>query len=407
MQRIENRLRAVMGLDAETIGSSAIHRIVRLRMKAMAVAQVDDYERILNTNATEWNHLVEAVVITETWFFRDRQAFAALSSTILLELLPKRPTGRIQILSLPCSSGEEPYSIAMALLDAGVPAGRFAIDGVDLSQRALAKAMSGVYGKNSFRGKDLAFRDGHFKPEGDNYVLSQKVRDCVTFQQANLLSDTFNLGLGRYDFIFCRNLLIYFDRETQRQAFRKLDALLARGGTLFVGPAEVPLAMENGFAAVNAPMAFACRRAHEGAPAAGRKAAGTVKLTKPQSALPALTTKSTPSGKPQPASAKPPGGDLHKARQLADSGKLDEAARICQAHLEKSGASPVAFYLLGVIHDAQGSPDAREFYRKALYLDPNHEDSLLQMALLAEKEGDAATARNLRRRAQRLQPQEG
>ena len=91
---------------------------------------------------------------------------------------------------------------------------------------------------------------------------------------------------------------------------------------------------------------------------------------------------------------------------MAAGAEPAEAARICQAHLDRAGASVHAFYLLGVIHDAKGSPEAREFYRKALYLDPNHEDSLLQMALLAEKDGDSATARNLRRRVQRLQPQE-
>ena len=392
-----------MGLDAETIGSSSLQRIVRLRMKAVAAATVEDYERMLNTSATEWNHLVEVVVITETWFFRDRQAFSAMTNMILLDWLPTKPTGRVNILSLPCSSGEEPYSIAMSLLDAGVPAGRFTIDGVDLSQRALAKAGAGVYGKNSFRGQDLSFRDRHFKPEEDGYVIKQGVRDCVKFQQANLLSDTFNLGVARYDFIFCRNLLIYFDRETQHRAFAKLEQLLARGGTLFVGPAEVPLALENDFSPVNLPMAFACRRGTNGAPA--RRVTTTARSSK---AFPRAQATPTPVAPPlaraKPATtAKSAVDHLATARQLADGGKLEEATQICRAHLDQHGASVQAYYLLGVIHDAQGHPAAQDFYRKALYLDPNHYETLLQMALLAEKNGDVGTARNLRRRAQRLQ----
>src|SRR5882762_8348230 len=107
MQRIEQRLRQGMGLDAESIGSSSLQRVVRLRMKAAAAATVEEYEHMLNTSATEWNHLVEAVVITETWFFRDRQAFSAMTNMILLDWLPAKPTGRVNILSLPCSSGEE------------------------------------------------------------------------------------------------------------------------------------------------------------------------------------------------------------------------------------------------------------------------------------------------------------
>ena len=392
-----------MGLDAETIGSSSLQRIVRLRMKAAAAATIEDYERMLNTSATEWNHLVEAVVITETWFFRDRQAFSAMTNMVLLDWLPKNTTGRVNILSLPCSSGEEPYSIAMSLLDAGVPAGRFAIDGVDLSQHALAKAVAGIYGKNSFRGQDLAYRERHFKSEGDSFALKQNIRDCVTFKQANLLSDTFNLGVGRYHFIFCRNLLIYFDRETQQRAFAKLESLLAPGGTLFVGPAEVPLALENSFSPVNLPMAFACRRESAGVPT--RRISRSARSPKPPPPAPVEQRKilPVPLKAKSATSAKSATDHLLAARELADGGKLDEATRLCHAHLDQHGASVHAYYLLGVIHDAQGLPAAQEFYRKALYLDPNHYDSLLQMALLAEKNGDVGTARNLRRRAQRLQ----
>lgn len=395
-----------MGLDAETIGSTAIQRIVRLRMKAAGVKSIDDYNHLLSASAAEWNHLVEAVVITETWFFRDPQAFQALMNMIRTEHPPGR-TARIRILSLPCSSGEEPYSIAMSLLDAGVSANRFAIDGVDLSRRALDKAVAGLYGKNSFRGSDLAFRARHFTTEEGGFAIKQSIRDCVSFQQTNLLNDTFAPAHLRYDFIFCRNLLIYFDRATQRRAFAKLESLLARGGTLFVGPAEVPLAMENGFSSVNLPMAFACRRSAEVAAVTHTaQPSAPTPLKKPAPVAPPAVAPPLPKPLAKAAvAAKADADALAMARQLADGGKFEEATRLCQAHLDKHGANVQAYFLLGVIHDALGHPAAQEFYRKALYLDPNHYDSLLQMALLAEKNGDDASARNLRRRAQRLQNQ--
>jgi chemotaxis protein methyltransferase WspC len=401
MQQIEQWLRASMGLDAASIGSTSIHRTVRLRMKAARIAAVEDYERMLQESAAEWEQLIEAVVITETWFYRDPQAFKALAGILLMDWLPANPAGRARILSLPCSSGEEPYSIVMALLDAGIPAGRFTVEGVDLSQCALEKAAAGRYGKNSFRGADLSFRDRHFSHSGDAFQINPKVRDSVNFLRANLLNDVVPLGQARYDFIFCRNLLIYFDRATQRQAFAKLGSLLARGGTLFVGPAEVPLALENGFAAVNLPMAFACRRASE-MPAAHRLAPPLRAPAKPllKPAPPVAIGLPRPA---RPAKSAPEAVDqLAAARDLADGGKLAEAAQLCNAHLDRHGASVHAFYLLGVIHDAQGDPQAREFYRKALYLDPNHYESLLQMALLTEKDGDSGAARNFRRRAQKL-----
>ena len=403
MQRIEHRLREVMGLNSESIGTSSLQRIIRLRMKAAGVGTIDDYERVLNSTATEWNQLVEAVVVTETWFFRDRQAFAALAGMILTEWLPRHPTGRCQILSLPCSSGEEPCSIVMGLLDAGLPAGRFAVTGVDLSERALERAAGGCYGKNSFRGQDLSFRDRYFKREGDAYRIRQSVRDCVDFRQANLLGENFSLSSARYDYIFCRNLLIYFDRATQRQAFARLDAMLVSGGTLFVGPAEAPLAYENGFSTVNLPMAFACRRI--GATSAVKRPVAPSRSHKRAMAS-SDSRAHTKSATEIPPTANQTSADaLAAAHALANGGRLEEATRLCHAHLDRHGVSSEAFYLLGVIHDAQGKPAARDFYRKALYLDPNHQDTLLQMALLAEKEGDMAAARNLRRRARKLQTQ--
>jgi chemotaxis protein methyltransferase WspC len=407
MQRIEKRLRDVMGLDAETIGSSSLQRTIRLRMKAAGVADVDAYYHLVTTSAAEWNQLVEAVVVTETWFFRDRQAFGTLTNMVLQDWLLKHATGRVRILSLPCSSGEEPYSIAMALLDAGIAPARFAIEAVDLSQRVLEKALAGVYGRNSFRGRDLAFRDRHFSPvpETEFFVVRQTLRESITFRQANVLGEDFPQPSSAFDFIFCRNLLIYFDRATQQQAFKRLDALLAPGGTLFVGPAEIPLAMENGFSGLNLAMAFACRRTRE----------LKVSRTPPPPVRPARPTKPrlssptkplVPSQRHSRAPAQPPVPpkatvvQLENARELADSGKLEEAVTLCRAHLDQQGASVDAYYLLGVIRDAQGDPSAREFYRKALYLDPQHYETLLQMALLAEREGDLATARNLRRRAQ-------
>jgi chemotaxis protein methyltransferase WspC len=96
--------------------------------------------------------------------------------------------------------------------------------------------------------------------------------------------------------------------------------------------------------------------------------------------------------------------DLAEARRLADAGRLAEAAAICEAHLEEGRASAQAYYLLGLLRDARGDERSIECYRKALYLDPNHYETLVHLAVLAHKNGDAAAARNFQRRAERLQP---
>ena len=95
--------------------------------------------------------------------------------------------------------------------------------------------------------------------------------------------------------------------------------------------------------------------------------------------------------------------DLAAARQLADAGKLADAAAICQAHLDRQGQSAQAYYLLGLVRDAGGDPQAVDYYRKALYLEPNHYETLLQMSLLLERHGDVTGARTFKRRAERVQ----
>src|SRR5262245_4715380 len=147
MKEIERALRERVGLDPASIGSSVIQRSVRLRMKSRSIKKIEDYSRLLLSSSTEWNALTESVVVAETWFFRDVEPFNALVR-LALEWLPSHPGRRVRLLSLPCSSGEEPYSLAMALLDAGVSPERLEIDAVDISARALSRARSGIYGKN-------------------------------------------------------------------------------------------------------------------------------------------------------------------------------------------------------------------------------------------------------------------
>ena len=455
--QIEQLLREKMGLDAASIGSSLIQRTVRLRMKGLGLKEPYDYKQFLLGSAAEWKELIESVVVTETWFFRDREPFSALVRLVLEHWAPAHPTGTVRLLSIPCSSGEEPYSMAMALLDAGLSGPRFQIDAVDISGRILVRAKRGVYGKNSFRGKDLAFRDRYFKPAKDGFVLDPKIRNAVRFRQDNILSATCLAGEAKYDFIFCRNLLIYFDRPTQQKALGKLASLLTSDGVLFVGAAEQPLVIEQGFEPVSIPMAFACRKAGQfdtawasrshrpsrlwphslptGAqleahsallpqanngskrsfegklpPRSPERSArsrffgvqATGRAVKTGRAQISAGTQDLRSAAAETAALRQPHIALETARRLADAGRLEEAFALCETHLRESGASAQAYYLLGLVRDATGDPSAIDYYRKALYLEPNHYETLLQMALLSQKNGDSARARMFKSRAQRI-----
>jgi chemotaxis protein methyltransferase WspC len=412
LMEFEMLLQRKIGLDAASIGAAAIERAVQVRLAACDIADPQAYLHHLRNSEAELQELVEAVVVPETWFFRHREAFATMTRMALDEWLPRHPDGVLRLLSLPCSTGEEPYSMAMALLDSGFPASQFRIDAVDVSGRALAQARRAVYGRNAFRGAELGFRDRHFEAVANGHRLSEAVRRLVQFEQGSLFDSGLLPGAELSDIVFCRNVMIYFDGETQERALRVLMRLMTAKGMLFVGPSETGLLLRPDFVSVKARMAFAYRRA-SAVPA----------TAKPEPAHPARRSATRPPPAPSPvARSKPrpprpsetppppvgvpahgPAYGLEQARRLADQGRLAEAAQHCEDHIRTEASSAAVFYLLGVIREAsEACAAAAEAYRKALYLDPNHYEALVHLALFHERQGDAAGARTLIERARRL-----
>jgi chemotaxis protein methyltransferase WspC len=405
----EALLNASMGLDAASIGSPAIERAVRQRQSACGLNDADAYWELVRASTIELQQLVEAVVVPETWFFRDREAFTMLSRAVTTEWLPAHPNGVLRLLSLPCSSGEEPYSIAMALIDAGVAPIRFRIDAVDISDRALKQARLGVYGRNSFRGDELTFRDRHFDATPDGYRVIDLVRATVCFEHGNIFAAGFLPGEQIYDVIYCRNVLIYFARAAQDRAIAVLRRLLTPQGLLFVAPSETALLSSHGFVSTKLRGAYSFRSAdpawrgpkpHGGIPAAGASprrsappAVGAVAGTRPVRPPPPIAR-----------TVEPP-ADIADAVRLADQGHFVEAALQCDAYLRQHGASAKAFYLMGLVRDATGNQsEAEDYYRKAVYLDPQHHDAQIHLALLMEQRGDVAAGQVWRNRARRLKP---
>ena len=244
-------------------------------------------------------------------------------------------------------------------------------------------------------------------------MVRADVRGPVRFRQGNLLAGDFPFAAERYDAIFCRNLLIYFDRPTQDRAIQVLRSLLAPQGVLFVGSSETGLLLDHGWAPVR-PRAFAFRMRPAAQTVSGRPRAGTTPAPLRPKPKPAVRAASQERGAPAPrpsadvrrASAPVKLAPLAAAVELADRGNFAEAARLCEQHLRVHGPAAQAYYLLGLVREAAGaSQEAEGFYRKTLYLEPNHEEALAHLSLLKAGQGDEATARRLRERLQRLQAQ--
>jgi chemotaxis protein methyltransferase WspC len=235
---VERLLAGRIGLDPSSVGRGLIARGVHARMMALGLRSKDDYERALLDSADELQALVEEVVVPESWFFRDDRPFEVLADFARAGWLddPGRPA--LSALSVPCAGGEEPYSIAMTLLEAGLPADRFRVDAADVSDRALARAIAGVYGRNSFRGAHSSARSAYFREQGGGLTLDPSVRSTVRFRAGNLLDPALFADRSPFDAVFCRNLLIYLDDDSRARAFANLGRLVADGGLLFLGHAD-------------------------------------------------------------------------------------------------------------------------------------------------------------------------
>lgn len=412
-REIETLLGKAIGLDARSIGSSLIALAAHTRSTKRQIKNLSEYIALVASSETELQALVEEIVVPETWFFRDRQPFTVLAEWVVNEWLPAHPWDVLRVLSAPCSSGEEPYSIVMTLLEAGLSPDRFTVEAVDISAVALQKARTGLYSRNSFRGQRLEMREKYFQETPAGWQLQEEVRKQVKFRHANLLGDALLCKAGRLDVVFCRNMLIYFDDDSRRRVIAKLTGMLTPQGMLFLGHAEGGIARSFGFESIPAPMAFAFRRTTgtpepaEPEPRA-RKAAVRAPVKAPQPMpvplLPTPLPRRVAVKQPAPEAPVTAEARLAQAHRLADVGKFDEARTACETCLSQHGPSSGAYYLLGLIHDAEGrEAQAQESYRKTLYLEPDHHEALFQLALLAKKGGDTKNSRQLHERAVRAQ----
>ncbi|VVM56478.1 putative biofilm formation methyltransferase WspC [Pseudomonas fluorescens] len=396
-------LKERIGLDVASVGEAIIERAVRQRSQAVQAQTPGEYWQHLQSSHDEQQALIEAVIVPETWFFRYPESFATLARLAIARLAEIKQMRALRILSLPCSTGEEPYSIAMALLDAGLAPHQFKVLGLDVSPLSVERARRGVYGKNSFRGSDIAFRDRHFIEHGDGFHIADRVREQVRLQVGNLLDPTLLANEASYDFVFCRNLLIYFDQPTQKQVFDVLKGLTHVDGVLFIGPAEGSLLGRHGMRSIGVPQSFAFSRHAE--PIQPEP----VFVPLPQRIAAPMPVKprpfSTVSAQVVPIKAPPPSDAstlLSRIATLANEGKSAEARAACEQYLNSHPPAAQVFYWLGLLSDVAGSAlEAQGFYRKALYLEPQHPQALMHLAALLESQGDSAGARRLQARAAR------
>lgn len=196
--------------------------------------------------------VVEALTTNETLFFRDNGPFDRLKENVLPDIMAARGAQKsFRIWSAAASSGQEPYSLAIILneMAAKMHGWNFEIVGTDLSTEILAKAEAGHYSQFEIqRGMPVQLLVKYFKQEGASWVINDDLRAKVKFMPANLLED--QRGLGQFDIVFCRNVLIYFDPETKGKVLDMIADMMPDDGRLFLGAAETVLGLTEKFKAI-------------------------------------------------------------------------------------------------------------------------------------------------------------
>lgn len=227
------------GLVFENERNVTLEKGIRTRIGKTASASGEDYLTLLRRDPNEFTHLVDLLTVNETYFFREPAHLEILSRKIVPAIIEgERRCDPVRILSAGCSTGEEAYSVAIALMEAGCGE-QSRVTGVDIDTTAIARARSGIFGKASFRGFPDHLASRYFTKEpGGLLKIGDDVRRRVEFRRMNLMEESYPEDFGLFDVIFYRNVSIYFPADIQRHIFRRLAALLREGGALFVSSTE-------------------------------------------------------------------------------------------------------------------------------------------------------------------------
>jgi chemotaxis protein methyltransferase WspC len=402
---IVQHLRTKTGLSCDCLGSLNIRRSIAYRMKQTQTRTVANYWFQLQQQGAEWQAFLDEVVVPETSFFRDRVPFEWLAKWASGQSFGDR---KLRILSLPCSTGEEAYSIALTLLGAGLSLDQFEIDAIDLSDRALNVARSGRYSTKPL-GNFWELVPGYWDYQDQVLQMSLEVKQSIHFKLGNvmdLILERDHPSDSQYDVIFCRNLLIYFDPETRQRVLQGFDRLLNKTGLLFVGHAETGALLRDRWSMVPFPYAFAYEKMRPPTPNSGGFKTGQRNKSsaskQPQrSVLPKASPKVLPKALPKVSSDHSVVIEdlLTRSRELADADQLEKALDCCEQYLKRQPLCGEGYFLMGQICQAIGSlAESDRYLAKAIYLMPDHEDALMQLALLREGQGDTAGAQVLRQR---------
>ncbi len=424
-----------------TTDDASLAAAIEERSRALKITEPYDYLRLLADDARgegeEWGRLVLRITNGESYFFRDHGQIALLRETILPEIIARRRHERkLRIWSAGCSTGEEPYSLAILLAELlpDLYDWRITLLGTDINPDFLERARRGSFGQWSFRMVEPGIRARYFRERNGQWELNPEIRSLVTFDRLNILSDPMPMGwtggLG-FDLIVCRNVFIYFDRDAIEEVLAKFAGALDEQGVLMTGHSELAGIDLSMFITLRYPGSMIYRRVSRtgktaaapppalppqppspsiSAPSAPPRTGG-FPVTLPEVRLPPISPPATPSvAAPVSAAVTEPAADpvapfLREAEGLLRSGAYAEVIGRGEPLIREVPGSAALRSIVAVAYANRGEYSrAEEECRAALRISSFEVIPYHILAQIAEERGDRAEAKNLLRKVLYLAP---
>ena len=221
------------GIDLSNYKQTQMKRRIDTRISKSECKGYDDYIKLLSSDRKKLDEFVEYITINVSEFYRNVDQWKLMDETVIPKLIKEQ--GRtIKIWSAACSTGDEPYSLAMAF-SKHIPLSNIHITATDIDKQVLAKAQVGLYNEKSISGVPEDLKRKYFTKVGNSYQISDQIKKCVTFKEHNLLKDPY---LNGFDLILCRNVVIYFTEEAKDMIYQNFQKALKPHGILFIGSTE-------------------------------------------------------------------------------------------------------------------------------------------------------------------------
>jgi len=414
VESIKNILKDKIGLYTQSIGESSVLSAIETRMQIHGLRGIDRYHELLIDSRMEFDALVEEIVVPETWFFRYKKSFKCIGDHISTKVKQgSYSLNSSRILSFPCSTGEEPYSILIELSEKNIPLANIIIDAVDISKRSLKKAEIGQYAQSAFREMDDSVRQRHFSSCDGGYKIHEHFRRKINFKQNNFLVGSISPQPAYYDVILCRNLLIYFDSDLQQIALEKLHRALKPDGILILGHAESSTINSQYFCRYGDEREHVFQRVKNSMKSAvatsknfNKQPSNSINNTEWR----CLFSENSKDDKQKQDADKlcrqfDSVGDIsfRLLEKMISNGQYRDAEILIDKRLQKNKNDSDAHFLLALIEYKQDKDsDAESILKKVLYLEPRHERSIELLQSMARKNADMISVKKYDKRLKRI-----